>query len=462
MSLFIKRSLNAFLSCSNFIKAVPNRNIFSPSALGIDLFKQQQIDREQQSINNIGLLKSRLNDSLTNEGTKIFSEDILTFLHLVKNDEDLNLFIQVFRKYVTDTNTLNNYHFGPPLMRLLYLMNKSDLSIELLNDESLKNFLRDNTSLLIVLNRLVEEKRYDDAYTLFKSFLDSGKFIDPVTKTVRIPQDPMKVIIEALYNQNTTDSVKKLKEFFNLIKSIDYKLNIKSVVVSALLLLQHEENDLAHELTSLAVNQNSNYIKNIKSVTLAKMKRYDESLGLIEEISNAQPDLEITPLVYPYTMKSVRESLEKCDDKTYLARFENLSKNLFLNKRVSSVDLPERVTRTVMYRMGKNFNRTDNNQGRPNFAPRYPRNQERFEQGHQELGNRYDRAPGQNYRSQELGNRFDRAPGQNYRSQERFEQGEQQSYRRFNRDQKDQNDQQPQQQKNENRFRRFTPPPVDN
>jgi hypothetical protein len=43
-------------------------------------------------------LKSRLNDSLTNEGTKIFSEDVVTFLHLVKNDEDLNLFLKVFKK----------------------------------------------------------------------------------------------------------------------------------------------------------------------------------------------------------------------------------------------------------------------------------------------------------------------------------------------------------------------------
>jgi len=51
------------------------------------------------------------------------------------NDQEIDAVIQALKKYSTNKVKFTDYHFGSPVMRLLYIQNKTDLALKLYMDE---------------------------------------------------------------------------------------------------------------------------------------------------------------------------------------------------------------------------------------------------------------------------------------------------------------------------------------
>ena len=83
-------------------------------------------------------------------------------------------------------------------MRLLYIHNKTDLAMQLFMDESLNNIFNDSASSLVLMNKLMEDKRFDDVVKVFEYGAKRGF---STSNGRAYPTDVTMLTIEALYRQ---------------------------------------------------------------------------------------------------------------------------------------------------------------------------------------------------------------------------------------------------------------------
>jgi hypothetical protein len=69
----------------------------------------------------------------------------------------------------------------------------------------------------LIINKLLEDKRYNDCIKIFFDATANGKFpIDPATKKLRIPNDTIRLVAEALHHLNNAEAIEKTKNLFEL------------------------------------------------------------------------------------------------------------------------------------------------------------------------------------------------------------------------------------------------------
>jgi hypothetical protein len=147
------------------------RTLFSSSGIGIDTFKlsrEQHASRYAPSLGkylfnyfsyfiflNSDGFKKRFLDSIGQSNSQIFTEDLRNMIMSANNDQEIDAVIQALKRYLFEKISLKNfgkylyfcfrystnkvkftdYHFGSPIMRLLYIQNKTDLALQLYMDE---------------------------------------------------------------------------------------------------------------------------------------------------------------------------------------------------------------------------------------------------------------------------------------------------------------------------------------
>lgn len=98
--------------------------------------------------------KKRFVASIAESNAQVFTEDLRNMIMSATNDQEIDTVIQGLRKFVKSKKCLfdylkkinffrynankvkfSDYHFGSPIMRLLYVQNKIDLALELYMDE---------------------------------------------------------------------------------------------------------------------------------------------------------------------------------------------------------------------------------------------------------------------------------------------------------------------------------------
>ena len=75
-------------------------------------------------------MKAKIESQLLKPNGVIVKEHLRTVVHLAKTDQDIELAIKAIRKYCTQKDAIVDY-FGSPLMRLLYVLGKTDRALEL-------------------------------------------------------------------------------------------------------------------------------------------------------------------------------------------------------------------------------------------------------------------------------------------------------------------------------------------
>ncbi|CAF4754376.1 unnamed protein product [Rotaria sp. Silwood1] len=342
--LAINRSSNVTLRT---VLPVHVRTIFSSSSIGLDNFKlarEQYVSRHAPSIDSF---KKRFLDSVNKPDAQIFTEDLRNMIMSADSDEEVNAVIQALKKYNTNKLKLTDYHFGSPIMRLLYIRNKPDLAMQLFMDESLKNIFNDSGSALILLNKLVEDKRYDDAIKVFEYGMQRG-FTTTSGRTY--PTDAVTLTIEALYRQNTKQSLAKAKELMTKVIERDADINPRTAAMMGLLAIQHDESSFAMEIIGAVRAQNLTTIQNIRAICYAKMGRAEEAINVVHLLADQPPIDNDHRRVFPLVLQHIKKAVENSKDEDLKTRFEDLSKFVTQNNRLSSTDLSEFLNEPISRR----------------------------------------------------------------------------------------------------------------
>jgi hypothetical protein len=93
------------------------------------------------------------------------------------------------------------------LVRLLYVLNKIDLALELFNDDSFKVYLRGTYANFLIMNKLLIDGRLQEVIDLFFSQVDyfsiekSYSLESDQSFRQAMPFDQLDSVVEALYIQ---------------------------------------------------------------------------------------------------------------------------------------------------------------------------------------------------------------------------------------------------------------------
>ncbi|CAF1149546.1 unnamed protein product [Adineta ricciae] len=343
-------------SCGNLHMQL--RTIFSSSGIGIDSFKSSREQHASRYAPSLDGFKKRFLESIGQADSQVFTEDLRNMIMTANNDDEINGVIQALKKYSTNKTKFSDYHFGSPVMRLLYTQNKTDLALQLYLDESLKNVFNDSASALVLMNKLIEDKRYDDAIKVFEYGSQRGF---NTSSGRAFPSDVVMLAIEGLYRQNTQQSLAKAKELISKVKERDTNINSRAATMTALLGIQQGDPSFAMEVLGTIRAQNLATVQNIRAICYADMGRVEEAINVVHLLAEQTPAINDRRRVFPLVMRHIRTAVEKTKDESLLNRFEELSKSVLKNNRLSTVDLPEYLSEPINRRTGQNrFNSTQN------------------------------------------------------------------------------------------------------
>ena len=98
-------------------------------------------------------MKANIASELVKPNGYIRKRDLRTLVHLAKTDQEIDLAIKAIQKYYTQKDAIKDY-FGTPLMRLLYIFDKTDRALELFFSQVLEFFILSHSRSFILFQRM--------------------------------------------------------------------------------------------------------------------------------------------------------------------------------------------------------------------------------------------------------------------------------------------------------------------
>jgi len=194
------------------------------------------------------------------------------------------------------------------------------------------------------MNKLIEEKRYDDVTKVFEYGTKRGF---STTSGRAFPIDVVMLAIESLYRQNTKESLTKAKELVSKVRERDADINPRTAAMTALLAIQQGEPSFAMEILGAVRAQNLTTVQNIRAICYAEMGRVEEAINVVHLLGERTATGNDRRRVFPLVMRHIRTAVEKSKDQNLLTRFEELSKFVLKNNRLSTTDLPEFLSEPI-------------------------------------------------------------------------------------------------------------------
>jgi len=320
------------------------RTLFSSSGIGIDNFKYARDQHATRYAPSLDVFKKRFLESVGQSNSQVFAEDLRNMIMSASNDQEIEAVIQALKKYSANQVKFTDYHFGSPVMRLLYLQNKTDQALQLFMDDNLKNVFNDSASALVLMNKLIEEQRFDDALKVFEH--GSKRGFSTVSGR-KFPGDVVMLAIECLYRQNTQESLNKAKELVSKVRQSDADISPRAATMTALLAIQQNDPGFAMEILGAVRGQSAATVQNLRAICYAEMGRVEEALNVAHVLADQKAGANDRRKVFPLVMRHIRTAVEKSQDQSLLTRFEDLSKFIMKNNRLSTTDLPEFVGQPI-------------------------------------------------------------------------------------------------------------------
>jgi len=194
------------------------------------------------------------------------------------------------------------------------------------------------------MNKLIEEKRYDEAIKVFE--YGSKRGFSTISGRA-YPTDVVMLAIEGLYRQNTKESLTKAKELISKVRESDADINPRTASMAGLLAIQQDEPSFAMEVLGAVRAQNLVTIQNIRAICYADMGRVEEAINVVHLLAEQRSFNNDRRRVFPLVMRHIRTAVEKSKDQNLLTRFEELSKFVLKNNRFSTTDLPEFISEPI-------------------------------------------------------------------------------------------------------------------
>lgn len=256
------------------------RNLFAANTLGLDTYIQSR-DRTKLQIVNVDKFKSKMVEFVKDENAKnlIFTEDLKNMVH-ISQKEDVELLSQMIKRFCSQSKEVRfgNFIFGPPLMRFFHHVKDSESALKLFKDESLGGFFDQVITYQILLDLLFERGQYQEILDTF-DIIQSRQL-----QGARYPKHVLILVFAGCYKMNTNESFEYAKKVWQ--KAVDaghIPLRRGATFLSALALKQNQPFVALEILTNLK-GQNYVSVRALKSLALARLKRFDDVIPIIRSL----------------------------------------------------------------------------------------------------------------------------------------------------------------------------------
>ncbi|CAF0959215.1 unnamed protein product [Brachionus calyciflorus] len=386
------------------------RTYFSPSYFAVDSFKNYASIIEKEQGRNASSLKLAIEEGMSKPDSKIFTEDLKTMLYLTKTDADIDLLLNAIRKYQQqESSTIFNFNFESPLIRLLYTLNKTDRALNLFLDEKDTVLQKIYTPGVILMNKLLEEKRYSDAVKVFNRILNKFKAEKKENPSKLLKtMDLSNLVTEALLGLNNLEALETGKQMLKDFKQLNIECHDNGFIKLILLAYNQNQFDFAYELTTKIKNKNKNIINNLRVLCLLRMNRVDDAISLAEDtskiVTRGQSRLffkETLAMLEDLASKLEGEKKDRVNDLVTTIKQENKLIDLSLNDYALKLRENKDNQQQQQQRNNNQENRVDGQQ-----------RQQRFDSQRQQDGQErrnYNRSQGQQQQQQRQYNRDNRS-----------------------------------------------------
>lgn len=275
------------------------RTLYTEQSLGIDLYIKKRQKKKLQFGEKKDQLMEKMRQSIQpysaereGEGTPsssgsgvvatVFAEDLKNMLDLTETDEEIDICVQMMRRFHEQSKALRfgTFVFGPVAMRLFYLLDKPDLAIQTLKDPQLAGFFYQFTSYQIAMDLLYKRGRYNDVKDLYehmrKQQLHGTKF----------PRDCVVLVLGACYQIGTRESYDFALSLIREARKSGALILRKGLTFTAALALKMDEPKIAMELLALTAQMNYITVRNLRMIALSHLDRYEDIFLVLRSISH--------------------------------------------------------------------------------------------------------------------------------------------------------------------------------
>ncbi|XP_066153588.1 pentatricopeptide repeat-containing protein 2, mitochondrial-like [Euwallacea fornicatus] len=353
MANTLKIVLRKPLTCNLFLRAhniglasiyvQDTRYLYSRSALGLDRFEQQR-ERVKVQMSNISDKFREKMVEYSKDETKniIFTEDLKNMVHLAENDKDIELAINMLKRYNQQNKSLRfgNYIFGPVVMRMFYLHNKVDLALECFKSEEFSSVFDQQISFQIMLDMLFENEHY-------KAMLEVVELIaEKQLEGQKYPKNVVVLALAACYKLNNAESLNYALTFWSKLSEVGHVPMRRATTFLAGLAFNQGKPDIALEVLASARNQNYTTVRNLKLAALAEIGRVEEVIPILKSVLNEDvPNKDDTVLqTFNYdVIERVKKAVQCRDDPELTLEFNRLEQALRQQQHLLDKPLEEQL-----------------------------------------------------------------------------------------------------------------------
>lgn len=229
----------------------------------------------------------RLSQFLKQGDTKsVFKDDLVNLIAFAENTDHLDM-IEDIAVNAKDDNTSQIGTWGSAVMRLYYSLNEMDRAYEnMKNVDKFGEFFNQRTSYQVLMTMLFKAARYQHVIEVYEMSTSRLNAIDPAYQ--RDPTDRRLTIIAfaAYAKMNTPEALEAANRLY---AKDPHNRVFKARTVSFLAYLAMKQNQPVMALNLLSDHPNKNYItaREIKTIALQQLKRYEDVLYHLRDCLNS-------------------------------------------------------------------------------------------------------------------------------------------------------------------------------
>lgn len=314
------------------------RQLFSPSALGIDGFinTRNRIKTQFEEIED--KFKAKMTDFTKPEAASmIFTEDLKHMIHLTgENNEDLNLVKQMMIKFNQQNKDLRfgRFVFGPVVMRMYYVLNKPLEALEVFNAIE-SDFFDQLATYQILMDLLLKNNMLTEVIEVFDKL--KKKQINGTT----YPRNCVVLVLAACYKLNTPESYNYAKKLWSDLNQTGHYPMRRAGTFAAALAIEQNEPGVALEILTSMKQQGYVTVRNLKVSALADLGRPDDALPLLRTSLNADRATEKKSTYCEEVISKLTSAVEKFGRTEITQEYEHIEKQLREARQISNMPLSE-------------------------------------------------------------------------------------------------------------------------
>lgn len=327
--------VNLMCNAIENVSVISSRTLFAPSFFNVDKFANHSNYMQKKEANSKNDVRKIIEKSMSDGNSKMFTEDLKTLLYLTQNQDEFDFVVNAVKMYYNQAESgVFNFHFGMPLMRCAYSLNLTDKMFELTMSGKYSFLSEVDSVFTITMNKLFEEKRYDDVLKVFSKALEATlkKDIKIEGKGPFMPFVTSQLAFETLLEMNDPNALELAKELNQTLNTNKVQFNKLSNIAMILLALNQNDYQFAYEaflgLEKKSQNQLNAAERNLKVQILLKLGNVEEALNEYNQILGLDSNSQRQSKFFEATLAAFKEVSQSANSDLHLKIDDALSRAL--------------------------------------------------------------------------------------------------------------------------------------